>query len=75
MLLRMYLDPLAKDSDNDNITEDQEENVDCYNEEEDCGCDCSCNNENIQLPMDEAPLAYDELSESDLFMQIPDEDE
>ena len=40
MLLRMYLDPLAKDSDEDNITEDQEEIVCEIDEEEECSCDC-----------------------------------
>jgi hypothetical protein len=73
MLLRMYLDPLAKDSDDDNITEDQEENVDDYDEEEDC-CDCDCGEEN-QIVISGTPMAYDELSDTDLFMQLPDEDE
>ena len=39
MLLRMYLDPLAKDSDEDNITEWTVEQVDDY-DEEDPGCHC-----------------------------------
>ena len=59
MLLRMYLDPLAKDSDEDNITEDQEEIVCDKNEEEGCTCEC-----------DET-----EEPEDDITMNIPDEDE
>lgn len=70
MLLRMYLDPLAKDSDDDNITEDQEENVDCYDEEEKCDCDCGGTQEAIT---GETTLC-DCVGSTDLIMNIPDED-
>ena len=69
MLLRMYLDPLAKDSDEDNITEDQEENVSCYNEEAECGCDCSGETD------EGLPTLSPCVPSSDLIMNLPDEDE
>lgn len=60
MLIRMYLDPLAKDNDGDNITEDQEETVCDRNEEEGCNCDCDCSDE--------------EEDDGDVTMNIPDEE-
>lgn len=71
MLLRMYLDPLAKDSDDDNITEDQEENVDYYDEEEECDCDCG----GVQIAINGQTTLCDCVNGSDLIMNIPDEDQ
>lgn len=50
MLIRMYLDPLAKDSDEDNVTEDQEETV-CDRNEEDTECKCECSEEDEDITM------------------------
>ena len=70
MLLRMYLDPLAKDSDNNNITEDQEENVDCYNEEKECCRECRSNSKDqIDPEAEDQNYIYNEMT-----MNIPDED-
>lgn len=70
MLLRMYLDPLAKDSDNNNITEDQEENVDCYNEEKECCRECRSNSKDqIDPEAEDQNYIYNEM-----IMNIPDED-
>ena len=71
MLIRMYLDPLAKDNDANNITEDQEENVDYWYDEEDprnchCECDCPEEEEQPQQPVEE---------DDGVFMNIPDEEE
>lgn len=81
MLLRMYLDPLAKDSDEDNITEWTEENVDFDKEDEPCDCDCEEEvdpNDNFD-PSTYNPDDYEDLSDDTedegITMYIPDEDE
>ena len=78
MLLRMYLDPLAKDSNEDNITEWTEENVDFDKEDEPCDCDCEEEEpDNDFDSMTGNPDDYKDLSdESDdgITMHIPDED-
>ena len=71
MLLRMYLSPLAKDSDADNITEDQEENVDFTNEEDECDCEC----EGVKIAINGQTTMCDCVDSSNLIMNIPDEDE
>lgn len=80
MLLRMYLDPLAKDSDCDNITEDQEELV----------CECredeshECEEESAEGEVDQNdnfdmnnynPDDYEDLSGEDdgIIMNIPED--
>lgn len=73
MLIRMYLDPLAKDSDKDNITEDQEENVDFTDEEEESECNCDCNK--LMITTDPDMCLEEESEGSDLVMNLPDEDE
>lgn len=70
MLLRMYLSPLAKDSDEDNITEDQEENVDYYDEEEECDCTCG----GVQETPNGGITLCDCVDSTELYMNIPDED-
>lgn len=85
MLLRMYLDPLAKDSDMDNITEWTEENVDDF-DEEDPHCHCQEDDEEEEEEIIDVndhfdpdtynPDDYEELDGNDeVVMHIPNEDD
>ena len=79
MLLRMYLDPLAKDSDDDNEAEEQKESATKKQEDKKCECNsekkCSKETKNPPVEASEEAKELSLPSQDELEMHIPEEDE